>query len=202
MKTGYWLIGLALAAAAGAWIVPRQPSAEQLATAVTPLAEPGPRILYPRDHPAFLTMADGRRQPVRSLLNDARPLAFGDYLWNDAGVPAGPVWVRVDPAHQLLSVFRDGHEIGTAVILYGTDHKPTPTGVFPILAKAETHRSSLYDAQMPYMLRLTGDGVAIHASAVRNGSATHGCIGVPEDFARRLFAQVKRGDLVSILPAS
>jgi lipoprotein-anchoring transpeptidase ErfK/SrfK len=127
---------------------------------------------------------------------------YGEFRWDDGTVPQGDTWVRIDLAQQTLSVFRAGHEIGTAVILYGTDGKPTPTGTFPILAKATQHRSSLYDAEMPYMLRLTGDGVAIHASAVRRGSATHGCIGVPEAFARQLFAVVKRGDPVAILPAT
>ena len=45
------------------------------------------------------------------------------------------MWVRIDLTRQLLSVFRDGHEIGSAVILYGTDGKPTPTGSFTILEK-------------------------------------------------------------------
>jgi lipoprotein-anchoring transpeptidase ErfK/SrfK len=51
---------------------------------------------------------------------------------------------------------------------------------------------------MPFMLRLTADGVAIHASNVRKGWATHGCIGVPEFFARRLYAEMKLGDRVFI----
>ncbi len=54
---------------------------------------------------------------------------------------------------------------------------------------------------MPYMLRLTNDGVAIHGSNVREGWASHGCIGVPLDFARLLFAAASKGDLVVILPA-
>jgi lipoprotein-anchoring transpeptidase ErfK/SrfK len=135
---------------------------------------------------------------VRSLLNVRRQFHYGDYVWNDANVPPGQAWVRVDLGRQTLSVFRAGHEIGATVILYGTDGKPTPTGVFPILQKAKQHRSTLYDAEMPYMLRLTGDGVAIHASNVRERAATHGCIGVPAAFARLLFDQVRRGDLVAI----
>ncbi len=46
---------------------------------------------------------------------------------------------------------------------------------------------------MPYMLRLTNDGVAIHGSNVRQGYATHGCIGVPTDFAKLLFARRGQG---------
>jgi lipoprotein-anchoring transpeptidase ErfK/SrfK len=52
---------------------------------------------------------------------------------------------------------------------------------------------------MPYTLRLTGDGVSIHASNVREGHATHGCIGLPEPFARKLFDQAKVGDAVVIV---
>ena len=161
----------------------------------------GQRIFYPADRPPSLTLPNGRSRVVRSLLNVRQRMRYGDYVWNDASVPEGNAWVRVDLARQTISVFRGPHEIGTAVILYGTDGKPTPTGTFPILAKAVHHRSTLYAAEMPYMLRLTGDGVAIHASEVRERSATHGCIGVPAAFARLLFGTVKTGDPVAILPA-
>jgi lipoprotein-anchoring transpeptidase ErfK/SrfK len=67
-----------------------------------------------------------------------------------------------------------------------------------VLEKREKHRSNLYDAEMPYMLRLTNDGIAIHASEVRQGAATHGCIGIPVEFARALFREVRRGDEVFI----
>jgi lipoprotein-anchoring transpeptidase ErfK/SrfK len=115
-------------------------------------------------------------------------------------VPAGRTWIRVDLDTQLISVFRAGHEIGTAVILYGADGVPTPTGHFPILAKLKDHRSSTYDgAPMPYTLRLTADGVSIHGSNVRWGFATHGCVGVPTTFAAKLFQVVKKGDEVVIV---
>jgi lipoprotein-anchoring transpeptidase ErfK/SrfK len=107
--------------------------------------------------------------------------------------------VRVDLQGQTISVFRSGHEIGTAVILYGADEKPTPTGGFHILQKLKDHRSSLYDAAMPYTLRLTEDGVAIHGSDVKEGAATHGCIGVPTAFAELLFEEAKTGDKVIIV---
>jgi lipoprotein-anchoring transpeptidase ErfK/SrfK len=98
-------------------------------------------------------------------------------------------------------VFRAGHEIGTSVIVYGGDNKQTPTGKLRILDKAREHRSSLYEAEMPYTLRLTDDGVSIHGSAVRWGAATHGCIGVPLAFAHRLFDAARVGDEVVIVPA-
>jgi len=138
-------------------------------------------------------------RPVESLLAISRPLQFGDYSWDEKGVPPGPTWVRVDLGSQLISVFRGGHEIGTAVIVYGGENKETPTGKLHIIAKDRDHRSSLYDAAMPYTLQLTTDGVSIHGSSVRWGAATHGCIGVPLEFAHKLFDSAKVGDEVLIV---
>lgn len=162
----------------------------------------GPRIWYPANHYPILTLPDGQRRTIRSVLNIQRPMHFGDYIWNEERIPQGTVWIRVDLNNQTLSVFRDGHEIGSSVILYGANDKPTPTGTFAILEKAEKYTSKQYDADMPFMLRLTTDGVALHASNVRKGFATHGCIGLPLSFARRLFAQMQTGDLVAIIPAT
>lgn len=141
-------------------------------------------------------------RPVKSLLLVKRRMEYGDFVWNDAAVPMGPTWVRIDLRSQLISVFRAGHEIGTAVIVYGGDNKPTPTGKLHILGKAKNHRSSLYDAEMPYTLRLTNDGVSIHGSHVRYRAASHGCIGLPLAFARRVFEATHVGDEVVILPAT
>jgi lipoprotein-anchoring transpeptidase ErfK/SrfK len=138
-------------------------------------------------------------QPIKTILNVPARMQYGDFRWDDRGVPNGPTWIRVDLKSQVLSVFRSEHEIGTAVILYGADSVPTPTGKFPILAKLKDHRSATYDAPMPYTLRLTADGVSIHASNVRWGFATHGCIGVPEAFAAKLFSAASVGDHVLII---
>jgi len=159
------------------------------------------RIWYPAGHYPELALPGGYHEAVRSLLNITNPMHFGDYVWDETRIPEGPLWVRVDLSRQLLSVFRSGHEIGSAVILYGADSKGSPVGSFPILEKNAHYYSHTYHAPMPYMLRLTRDGVAIHGSNVREGWATHGCIGVPLDFARLLFAEASKGDLVFIIPA-
>src|SRR4051812_28554634 len=174
-----------------------------LARPVTPAAERAPapsgRKTVPADS-AREALAKGMiLQPVSSILAVPGRMQYGDYRWDDRNVPSGPAWVRVDLKSQIISVFRGGQEIGTAVILYGADGLPTPTGTFPVLQKLKDHRSHAYDAPMPYTLRLTADGVSIHGSDVRWGYATHGCVGVPAAFAARLFDAVSVGDPVLIV---
>ena len=174
----------------------------ETAVAATPKhgqATAGDRIAVP---PSMLRQAYASGaidRPIETILNVPGRMHYGDYRWDEKGVPAGPTWIRIDLDAQLLSVFRGGHEIGTAVILSGADGVETPPGKFPILAKLKDHRSATYDnAPMPYTLRLTGDGVSIHGSNVRWGYATHGCVGVPAAFAARLFAAASVGDEVLI----
>jgi lipoprotein-anchoring transpeptidase ErfK/SrfK len=176
--------------------VARQPA--RAAAAPHQAATPVDRIPVPAAAVQQALAAGQIDHPIKTILNVPARMNYGDYRWDEKGVPAGPVWIRVDPKAQLLSVFRGGHEIGTTVILYGASDVPTPTGKFPILAKMKDHRSATYDAPMPYTLRLTADGVSIHASEVRWGYATHGCIGVPMAFAEKLFAAASVGDEVFI----
>ena len=136
---------------------------------------------------------------VKRILPIEGAIKFGEWHWDETGAPAaGATVMTVDLKANVLSVFRDGYEIGATAILTGHGDKPTPLGVFPITQKNKDHVSNLYDAPMPYMLRLTNDGVAIHSTKVENGYVTHGCIGVPDAFAAKLFAAAKLGDRVIV----
>ena len=139
---------------------------------------------------------------VQSLLKVDQALGYGQFEWDEEGAPPGEVSVHVDLRTQLISVFQGGHEIGTAVILYGAESHMTPLGSFPVIEKNRDYHSRTYDAPMPYSLRMTSDGVAIHGSDIRRGSATHGCVGVPLEFASLLFARIKEGDIVHIVHSS
>jgi hypothetical protein len=172
----------------------------------SPPQSPPPAISYSDARISFAPVslplvkaATGVDRQVSSLLNVPDAFRYGDFRWNEEGVPPGKTWVLVDLKAQTMSVFRGTHEIGTAVTLYGVDYKPTPLGRFPIIEKREDHWSNLYDAPMPYMLRLTMDGVAIHGSDVREGAGTRGCLGVPLDFGRKLFETLEVGDEVLIV---
>src|SRR5947209_3844711 len=203
MRVGAIAIAAAVvAASAAAWaFTPLNPANFSAAAQVAPASAPAARDrLFLTKAQLDQAIANGTLdRPVESLLAVQAPLHFGDYSWNDKGVPAGPTWLRIDLRAQLISVFRAGYEIGTAVIVYGGDNKQTPPGKLHILAKDLDHHSSLYDAPMPYTLRLTDDGVSIHASNVRWGAATHGCIGVPLAFAERLFNATRVGDEVVVV---
>lgn len=135
---------------------------------------------------------------IKRILPIEGPIRYGEWHWDEADVPAGPLVITVDLEARVLSVFRNGYEIGATAVLLGTQEKPTPVGVFPITQKKVDHVSNLYDAPMPYMQRLTNDGVAIHATKVENGYASRGCVGVPEEFAKKLFAVTEMGDKVYI----
>ncbi|WP_287980496.1 L,D-transpeptidase family protein [Sphingomonas sp.] len=200
--------GIAVLAAASVSRLPPRPVA---------VAAPTPRAAIMRPARAAAPAASPERGPAAESTATAMTIKrvlpigaikFGDYAWDTKGVPDGPLIITVDLAAQTLSVFRDGYEIGAAAILYGADDKPTPLGTFPITQKDAHHVSNLYDAPMPYMLRLTNDGVSIHGTEVAWGYATHGCIGVPTKFARLLFNEARLGDRViitrgkSLLPAA
>jgi len=90
---------------------------------------------------------------------------------------------------QRLYAFKDGAEWDSTPVSTGRRGYGTPAGTFPILQKQVHHRSRTYNnASMPYMQRLTWSGVALHAGHVPGYPASHGCIRLPWDFARRLYA--------------
>lgn len=137
---------------------------------------------------------------VKRILPIEGPIKYGEWHWDDKGVPDGPIVMTVDLDARVLSVFKGGYEIGAAAVLIGTDDYPTPLGTFPILSKQRHNVSEKYDnAPMPWSMFLTRDGVAIHGgSVVENGYASHGCIAGPDAFVSKIFAIAKPGDRVVI----
>lgn len=99
------------------------------------------------------------------------------------------VLITVSLASQQMHVFRDGVLWRSSPVSTGKRGKETPHGVFAILQKKKFHRSNLYsNAPMPFMQRLTWDGIAIHAGQLPGFPASHGCIRIPREFASELFA--------------
>jgi len=127
------------------------------------------------------------------------PLKPGEYWWNPRISPAGPVVVLVSLPLQIVNVYRNGILVGRSSISSGSKGHDTPTGVFTILEKKQTHRSKKYDdAPMPNMQRLTWTGIAMHSGNLPGYPASHGCVRMPYDFSTLLFGITGSGGTVVI----
>ena len=146
------------------------------------------------------TFAQGALQSEQlKLAKQAEKLKPGQWVWAEKIAPAGPILVYVDLARQRATVYRNGVRIGVTTVSSGKEGYETPMGVFTILEKDEDHRSRTYDnAPMPYNLRLTWKGVAMHAGNLPGYPASHGCVRLPMEFAKKLFATMPMGGTVVI----
>jgi lipoprotein-anchoring transpeptidase ErfK/SrfK len=178
--------------ALGSIMMPAAHAAPKKPTAAA--AKPAPKKVAPAKK-----IISGNGPVVHTIAELDAPLYYGEYFWDETGVPKGPADIVVDLTEEQLYVYRGGVEIARTVITRGWDKHATPTGTFPILEKDADHYSSTYDnAPMPFNLRLTWDGVAIHGANVDNEAATHGCVGIPLEFAAKLFKVARVGDRVFI----
>jgi hypothetical protein len=126
-----------------------------------------------------------------------------DWVWPDEAAAAGPLSVVISLADQRAYVYRGKRMIAVSSAATGRDGKETPVGVFPILQKQVKHKSSLYDAApMPYMERLTWDGVALHGGSTPGFRNSHGCVHLPLAFARKLYGATRIGTVVEVTDAS
>jgi hypothetical protein len=133
------------------------------------------------------------------LAKQADRLEPGQWVWAPQIAKNGPVLVYVDLGRQRATVYRNGVRIGVSTISSGKDGYETPTGVFTILEKDKDHRSRTYDdAKMPYQQRLTWKGVALHAGNLPGFPASHGCVRLPMEFAKKLFEVTPMGGTVVI----
>lgn len=130
---------------------------------------------------------------------DVAALKPGEFIWNGDAVPAGPMTVIVHLPSQRAYVYRNGIRIGATTVSTGKSGHKTPTGVFTILQKNKDHKSNLYNnAPMPYMQRLTWDGIALHAGNLPGYPASHGCIRMPLAFSKLLFEASSMGMTVVV----
>ena len=113
-----------------------------------------------------------------------------------------PLQIVVSTSRQSLTVYDGDKIVATSRVSTGKRGHATPTGIFSILEKRRTHASNIYsDAPMPFMQRLTWSGIALHGSNhVPGYPASHGCVRLPNAFARDLFKMTRGGLHVIITP--
>lgn len=124
----------------------------------------------------------------------------GKFFWEPEIAPSGPLVMIINLPDQTLSAYRNGVRIGYSSISSGTKGRRTPAGVFTILEKKVTHFSNKYNhAPMPFMQRLTWEGVALHGGDLPGYPASHGCIRLPRAFAKKLYSITTRGTTVIVV---
>jgi hypothetical protein len=146
-----------------------------------------------------VALSAGPSLDTGSLIAAAERLKAGEYLWAPDVAPEGPVLLVVSLATQRAVIYRNGLPIGITTVSTGRPGYRTPTGVFTILQRHVEHYSSLYNnAPMPYMQRLTWGGVALHGGDLPGYPASHGCIRLPQEFARLLYGVTRLGMTVVV----
>lgn len=151
------------------------------------------------------------------------------YVWHGGDRP-GPLSLNIDLSEQKAYLFKNGESVGWTYVATGRRDFPTPTGSFRILEKIVSKRSNRYGviadssgrivnanatagvsrippggsfigSRMPYWMRLTGNGVGMHAGPIpRPGSpASHGCIRLPRDMAETIYQNASVGTQVTIM---
>lgn len=106
--------------------------------------------------------------------------------------------VEISLAKQNAALFKHGVSIFTTQISTGRASKPTPVGDFVITDKERDHRSTIYKCPMPYFMRLSCLDFGMHEGVVPRYPASHGCIRLPGDAARKLFSEIPVGTVVTI----
>lgn len=154
-------------------------------------------VLLPLTATAMAATATAEAPPRGPL--ELKP---GQFIWHPEIAPEGPVVLVVSLDQQMAYVYRNGIAIGMSTISSGKPGKDTPTGVFTILQKNKDHKSNLYNnAPMPYMQRLTWDGIALHGGTLPGYPASHGCVRLPHPFAAKVYGITRTGDTVVVSDA-
>jgi peptidoglycan hydrolase-like protein with peptidoglycan-binding domain len=122
----------------------------------------------------------------------ATSIVFGTSAFAD---DLDPLQIFVSKDTQTLVAYDGDQVVATSNVSTGKAGHTTPSGIFSIIEKNLMHNSNLYEsAPMPFMQRITWDGVALHeARYVPKYPASHGCVRLPAKFAKVLWGMTKRG---------
>jgi lipoprotein-anchoring transpeptidase ErfK/SrfK len=107
--------------------------------------------------------------------------------------------IEISLASQKVALIKDGVPIFNTSCSTGRGGRyATRAGDYVITDKDRYHVSTIYKVEMPYFMRLNCLDFGMHEGFVPNYPASHGCIRLPGDAARRFFAELPLGTLVSV----
>jgi hypothetical protein len=119
----------------------------------------------------------------------------------ESPIASDAIMAIVSLRSQRITIYDAKGGIVQAPVSSGLKGRETPAGVFSVLQKDADHHSNLYDdAWMPHMQRLTWSGIALHGGPLPGYPASHGCVRMPYEFARRLFDKTQLGMRVIVAP--
>jgi ankyrin repeat protein len=99
---------------------------------------------------------------------------------------------------QRVALVKDGVPVYRTQCSTGRPGYSTKRGEFVITNKERNHRSTIYHVDMPYFMRLSCLDFGMHAGYVPDHPASHGCIRLPEDAARKFFSEIPVGTVVTV----
>jgi lipoprotein-anchoring transpeptidase ErfK/SrfK len=177
-----------------AFVTPAQALPFNQQPAAQPIAAPSPYYGRPAvvrpAKPAAVTTASREKVATATKDKDAQDLA---------AKAKGILSVVISIDKQQLTLYSDGQPVAHSRVSTGQPGHATPTGVFSIIQRDRWHRSNIYgNAPMWFMQRITWSGVAMHQGIVPNYPASHGCIRLPEAFARQMWGTTKMGARVIV----
>jgi ankyrin repeat protein len=106
--------------------------------------------------------------------------------------------IEISLGLQEAVLYKNNVPIFRTDISSGKSETPTQTGRFVVTDKKRHHVSNLYDAKMPYFMRLSCKDFGLHEGYLPGYPASHGCVRLPREAAQRLFRDVPIGTLVTI----
>ncbi len=197
-----------------------QPLPDALLTVFSPKSRGGLLLRDPGATALMLATAAGKTDAMQFLIkakanceartrSDTRPLDIAAERSDTSAMQmligvtptsdAARLFVDVNLATQLATVTRDGQTLLTTKVSSGKPDKPTPPGKYIVTHKYTEWHSTLYhNAKMPFFLRLSCSAVGLHAGVLPGYPASHGCVRLPSDVAKKLFEIIPRGTTVVI----
>lgn len=134
--------------------------------------------------PLYLAAQTGKWQCTQILLG--------------SGLPPDQLRIEIYLASQKVALIKDGVPVFSTICSTGRSGFTTRAGDYVITDKNRTHLSTIYKVQMPYFMRLSCLDFGMHEGVVPNYPASHGCIRLPGEAARKLFAEIPVGTLVTV----
>lgn len=106
--------------------------------------------------------------------------------------------IYINKKTQTLTAYEGSRVFLISPVSTGKSTDPTPNGIFTVGIKEKMHYSNLYDnAPMPYSVQFFNN-YFIHGGSLPGYPASHGCVRMPNDYAKKLFKWVTPGTPVII----